>query len=237
LNSDFNYSGTELDAMSQARQYYAAISKYFDGHYGSHIVEVGAGVGTFSSFLYDRAGPESLCLLEPASNNFPVLRDRFRGHESVTVHQGYLEDFAVGLSADSLVAINVLEHVADEDAFLGAAREALRPGGTLLLFVPAVQSISGSLDKAFGHMRRYSKSSLQTRLSQSGFQTVSLRYFNLPGVLSWFIAGRVLRRVTISPREVRIFDRAVMPWLSKVERFWEPPMGQSLVVVARKNIQ
>jgi hypothetical protein len=61
-----------------------------------------------------------------------------------------------------------------------------------------------------------------------------LSYFNLPGTLGWFLTGRVLRRRTLKPRHVRLYDRWVIPWLSRLEERWTPPLGQSLMAIARK---
>ena len=228
----FRYASSELDALASARNYYTSLMWYFAPHLGARVMEVGAGVGTFAQYL--RAAPrvERLTLVEPAANNVPALRERFRGDASVQVTCGYLDDAATPESQDTIVAVNVLEHVADDHAFLRTARETLVPGGTLLLFVPALQSIYGTLDTAFEHHRRYGRSQLRTALSRAGFRIRDSRYSNSVGVLSWFFAGRVLRRTTLSDRDVRLYDRWIVPWLSRLERRVRPPVGQSLIAIA-----
>jgi SAM-dependent methyltransferase len=229
----FSYSGTELDALADARNYYEHIRRQFAPHLGGKVVEVGAGIGTFSHYLLRSPGVRELAAIEPAVNNFPVLRDRFAGDGRVTAYHGVLSDFARDLSADSVVAVNVLEHIEDDVSFLREARRVLGGSGTLLLFVPALQSIYGTLDEAFDHYRRYDRSLLQARLTEAGYGAVRMRYVNMPGIAAWFLAGRVMRRRTLDPRSVRFYDRFVVPVVSAVEAVIEPPAGQSLLAIAR----
>lgn len=228
----FSYSGDELDALADADNYYRSILSTFAPHLGEHVVEVGAGTGTFASYLLQAPGVRRLTLIEPAENNFPRLRARYGGDARVTLRKGYLDAFAPTLRADALVAVNVLEHVERDVDFLRDARRALTPAGRLLLFVPATPAIFGTLDRAFEHYRRYTKLTLTDRLREAGLQVHTARYVNLPGVVSWFLAGRVLRKRTITRRDVRLYDRLVTPWVSWLDRRIEPPVGQSLVAVA-----
>lgn len=233
--TDFLYSGTELDALAEAHNYYRCILSYFAPHLGRRIVEVGAGIGTFSERLLNAAEPEEMVLVEPADNNIEGLRQRFAERSAVRVVHGYLDAVVGSVAADSVVAVNVMEHVEDDVAFLRGAHELLNPGGHLLLFVPAGQWLYGAMDAAFDHYRRYDKPMLTDRLHAAGFGTFHLRYFNLPGIVPWFITGRVLKRTTVLPRDARRYDRWVMPWLAPLERWCEPPIGQSLLVIARKD--
>jgi SAM-dependent methyltransferase len=230
----FTYASTELDAMASAPNYYQAILSFFAPHLGREVMEVGAGIGTFSALLARAPGVERLHLLEPADNNFPLLRDRFADDARVRAAHGYLEQHAAAFdhAVDAVVTVNVLEHVPDDAAFLRAARTVLRPGGRLLIFVPALPAIYGSLDRVFEHHRRYTRRTLGAALRDAGFRVPVLRYVNLPGVLAWFITGRVLRKTTLAPRDVAAYDRLVIPWLMKLERRWSPPLGQSLLAVA-----
>jgi SAM-dependent methyltransferase len=231
--TDFDYAGTELDAMAFAPNYYRAIHDWFRPYLGPRVVEVGAGVGTFSALLCQNEGIRRLTLLEPAENIFPRLRERFAEDERVVPLHGFLEDAAETLRADALVLVNVLEHVDDDVAFLSAAHRVLSPGGHILIFHPAMPILYGAHDEAFDHFSPYTKPQLGARLKGAGFEIESLRYANLPGALSWFLVGRVLRRRTLSVRDVRFYDRWVVPTMLRVERLLPPPFGQSLLAIAR----
>ncbi len=228
----FCYTGTELTAMAAAPNYYRGILSRFAPYLGSHTIEVGAGVGTFASLLASEPAIERLTLIEPAANNYPILSERFQGSDRISVIHGYLSDCAEGLRGDALVLVNVLEHIEDDRRFMRDARRVLDPSGRLLIFVPAMPSIYGALDRALDHYRRYTRDGLRRLLEGSGFRIRELYYMNLPGALSWFIHGRVLRRRTLAATQVRLYDRWVIPWVVRMESSWKPPLGQSLLAVA-----
>lgn len=227
------YSGTELDSMVEARNYYRAILKLFRPYIGPRVVEVGAGIGTFSTFLLSLENVRELTVLEPASNLFPLLRQRLGADCRVRcVHGGWHAKLPSG-EVDTVVYVNVLEHIKDDGGFLRSARQILVPGGTLLLFTPALPALYGTLDRQFGHYRRYTKLGLAKELQSAGFSLEFLRYFDLPGVLGWFLATKVLRRETLRPSDVRRYDRWVFSWSSKIEHGWAPPVGKNLLAIGR----
>lgn len=231
--TDFSYSGTELDALAAAPNYYRFIARRFAPYVGQRSVEVGAGIGTFAEHLRREASLRELVMVEPADNNFPLLQQRVAAWPNVRTLHGYLEEFVGTVTGmDSIVAVNVLEHTPDDVSFLRAAHQVLRPGGAALVFVPAVQAVYGSLDTEFEHYRRYSKSSLRRSFAAAGFHDVRLRHVNSLGLAAWFMAGRVLRWRTIDAERVRFYDRWVVPWLMRTESIVEPPIGQSILGVA-----
>lgn len=234
MSTDFSYSGSELDAVAEADNYYRWIIDSFSSHFGPNTVEAGAGIGTVSELVLRQDSVKDLLLIEPATNNVPALRKRFAGDPRVRVHHGYLEDLAPTLRADAIIAVNVLEHVEKDVEFLRAAYTGLAPGGKLLILVPALPAIFGSLDRAFDHYRRYTRGILKSAVLDAGFEIEDLHYLNGLGVAAWFVAGRVMGRTTLGRSQVRFYDRWVIPWLSRVEKVIHPPIGQSLFLVARR---
>lgn len=232
-NDCFVYSGNELDAMAQARNYCRWIFQYFAPYLGAKVIEIGAGVGTFAELILNCETTSELVLFEAAHNLFPQLRQRFAGR-NVRLHCGPFEPSFLDSPPDSIVLVNVLEHVLEDGLLLSQIHDCLRPGGSLLLFVPALAWNYGALDEAFEHHRRYSRRGLTAKLLGSGFRIETMRYVNLMGIASWFFAGRVLRQTTLKPAQVRWYDRWVVPWSFKLENFWRPPLGQSLLAVAVK---
>jgi SAM-dependent methyltransferase len=231
----FRYAGEELDALADAVNYYRWIARRFKPYLGEHVLEAGAGIGTFAAHLREAAPDARLTLVEPAANNYPHLAERYATDDRVNTVHGFLEDAGDAASADTVVAVNVLEHVEDDAAFLRAAHRLLVPGGHLLLYVPALPSIYGSLDEAFDHRRRYTRPVLERHLVDAGFQPLRVAYTNLPGVAAWWLSGKVLRRRTVSARDARLYDRWMIPWIAALERVWTPPAGQSLIAVARRG--
>lgn len=229
------YPGTELPSFDDAPNYYAAILKYFAPYLGGHVVEVGAGIGTFSQCLLSFPQITTLTLVEPAKNLAPVLRKKFFGNANVRLVNGNLQSVAATLSCDVVVLLNVLEHVEDEEDILRTIHQILRPEGTLLLFVPALPCLYGALDGAFGHIRRYRKGELGSLLTKMGFHVGCLRYFNSPGIVSWYIFGKIFKRTTLSPWSVWLYDRLFMSWVPRCERIWEPVLGQSLLAICTRS--
>ena len=183
-----SYAGTELDALKDAKNYYRWILSHFAPYVGNRIIEVGAGTGTFSEFLLNGTNASELILIEPAENLFPLLEARFSGNSRVKLVHGSLEDLSTtSFSTESVVTVNVLEHIPKDEVFLQTAHRLLVPGGTLLLFVPALPQLFGTLDEVFGHVQRYTKPLLGRKLQRAGFHLVCLRYLNSIGVIPWFI--------------------------------------------------
>lgn len=234
VSDSFVYSGTELEAMAEARNYCRWILDFFAPYLGKRVVEIGAGAGTFSQLLLSTDHPSELVLFEPGANLFPLLQQRFGNDPRVHLRPSSFDPSVLDEPVDSIVLVNVLEHILDDDALLLQIRQSLRPGGRVLLFVPALEWNYGSLDKAFEHHRRYSKLVLRKKLEGAGFRVEHARYVNFLGIASWFLAGRVLRQKTLRPRQVRWYDRWIIPWSFKLEKIWEPPIGQSLAAVAVK---
>jgi len=230
----FDYSGSELGALASATNYYRWLIGRFEPYLGANVLEVGAGIGTFSEMLLSVPRVKSLVAIEPAANTYPQLATRLAGNSRATAIKGYLDDYSMNSSVDSLVAVNVLEHVEDDAEFLRLAWKAVVPGGTLLLFVPAVPQIFGSLDREFEHRRRYTKSTLGDRIERAGWTIEKVEYMNLPGVLFWFVAAKVLLWKSIPASGARLYDRFIIPLTRRVESIVRVPIGQSLLAVARK---
>ena len=235
-STQIHYASDELDAMAGARNYYRWILEGWRPHLGRVVVEIGAGIGTFSAHLLNEA-VDRLFLVEPAPTLSARLAERFSRHDRVRVVPGILEDVRETLretGVDSIVAVNVLEHIDDDAATIRAAHDILVPGGRALIFVPAFPLLYGSMDRTFGHVRRYTRPGLTAALETAGFEIVVSRYVNMLGIVSWLLAGRVLRQRTLTPGAVALADRTLIPFSAGLERWLRPPVGQNLMIVARK---
>jgi SAM-dependent methyltransferase len=191
-------------------------------------------MGTFSESLASMC--ELVVALEPDAALAAGLRRRFGNRSNVTVAEidaGALAAAALQGPFDSVMCFNVLEHIADDAGALDAFRAQLRPGGTLLLLVPAHPALFGSADRMLDHERRYRKSVLRELLAEHGFATEVLRHVNPLGAVGWLVSGRLLHREQIPEAPLRAFDRLV-PVLRMLDRV-ELPFGLSLWAVARRG--
>jgi len=196
---------------------------------GRRVLEIGSGIGNLSAFLVDR---ERLVLTDTREEYLGRLRDRFAGNPNVSVARLNLPDDHATLAGqrfDTIICLNVLEHVEDDRGSLVAIRAMLAPGGRLVLLVPALPALYGTMDRELGHHRRYKRGALSDLLRATGFTLAHIEYFNLAGVPGWWFAGRVLRRPIIPAGSLKLYD-ALVP-LFRLERLLPWRVGQSLIAI------
>ena len=199
---------------------------------GRRILEVGAGTGLLTRFLARR---EHVLATELDPEYVELLRRTFADEPNVAIRPldlGRLADDGIPRHAfDTVVCSNVLEHIEDDAGALAAMRDVLEPGGRVVLIVPALRALYGSIDRAIDHYRRYSRAELTGKLERAGLTVEHISYFNMLGVPGWFLNARVLQRRSVPGVQARINDLLV-PWL-RLERRFGPPVGMSLLAVAR----
>ena len=203
-------------------------------HLGEKVLEVGPGIGLLTDRIV--AGRE-VAALEIDADAAEVLQLRFGALPNFRMLSGDLQnedwlDRDARGGFDTVVCVNVLEHVPDDVAAIENMRKALRSGGTLFLFVPALMAIYGTLDRAVGHQRRYSLQEVEEKVRQAGFDIVDNTYANLLGAPAWYWSSRITRRSMPNATILRIFDRAVPIW-AWVESKMPVPFGMTVVCVAR----
>ena len=230
------YLGNELSALTFADNYYSWILKELTPYVGKVILEVGAGIGTFSSFLF-LTRPDRLLLLEPSHNLLPSLERKFAQNEKVRIIENTIESLPRGLNqerVDTVVCINVLEHLKNDTLALKKIYDILVPGGTLLLYVPALPYLYGSLDLAFGHYRRYTRGELIRKVSYAGFAVLKIKYMNFFGVFSWYVGSRILQRQALTPWAIKLYDKIFVPITRGIESTLGSFLGQNLFLVGTK---
>ena len=136
--------------------------------------------------------------------------------------------------AESCTCLNVLEHVEDDLGTIGRMASILRPGGSIVLLVPAFERLYGPIDRNLGHYRRYSRGALLRLATATGLRVTKMRYVNMAGLFGWWANSQVFRRERQSPAQIRIFDRCVVPWESWIEERIAAPFGQSIFAVLQK---
>lgn len=234
MSNEKTYFGKDLEAMSFARNYHKWVLDEFKNYLGDHVAEVGAGMGSFSEYLLD-AGIEKLVAFEPSTNMYPSLEGKFSGNDKVETINDYFEGKSQRYSDsfDSICYINVLEHIEDDATALSHAYRALHEKGHVLIFVPALSFLYSKLDNKLGHFRRYTKDQLVEVVSSAGFTVKNVKYFDIAGIIPWYIAF-VLLKQTAMQSNVSMYDNIVVPVMSKIERVITPPIGKNLVLVGQK---
>jgi SAM-dependent methyltransferase len=225
-----------MQSRDEAVNYFAWQAELFAGYARGTIIDHGAGTGGLASALL-AANAGEVCAVEPDPQLVDVLRDKFGGRPHATVFPGTLDDYLAAhgpQSVDMIVSSNVIEHIADDAACLDVMRELLRPGGAVGLYVPARPELFGSLDRAVGHHRRYTRDELLRKLRGAGFEVASVKYRNLVGVLPWIVTGQILKRDKVGNASLRLFDRVVFPVARWLEDRLPPRYGLNLVAIATK---
>jgi SAM-dependent methyltransferase len=239
--SEISYEGTDLESMSFALNYHRWILELFAPYMGSRLVEVGAGTGSFSELILER-GPESLTLVEPSREMYPILEGRARGWAAGAdvetrndVFPAVADEVRLRRRPDSVIYVNVLEHVPDDEAELRAVYRTLAPGGRLFVFVPAFQWLYGGFDRRVAHVRRYTRPELEAKCAAAGFKVLRSVYFDFAGVAPWWVKYRLLKSDSMEPWLVKLYDRCVVPFVKVAERIAPPPLGKNILLVAEKN--
>ena len=240
-DQQWSYPGIELESMAFAMKYHRWILDVFRPFLGKRIVEVGAGSGSFSELLLETI-PERLDALEPSANLYALLAERLREIDTARVghaHPGTLSETMESIHKagppDSVIYVNVLEHIEDDERELRTIHSMLRPGGHALIFSPAHAWLMGSMDHQLGHYRRYTMKDLAGKCKAAGFTIRLSSYFDMLGIPPWWVKYCVLRSKTMEPGAVRFYDRFAVPVSRFLESVIHPPVGRNVILVGEKG--
>jgi SAM-dependent methyltransferase len=221
----------EFAALRQANNYRQAVFNEFAPALIGHVLEIGCGIGQMTELLRWHPAISHLLCIEPNPEFCSEHRKEF---PEIELLPGTIDNLPTGTAWDTIVSVNVLEHIDADDRELHRYSELLKERhGRLCLIVPARPEIYAPIDRRFGHFRRYTKRSLREKLAGAGFHIERLVYFNFPGYFAWWGSFRLLRRQRFNPKQVRLFDLIVFPVINWCEtRLFRPPVGQSIVAIA-----
>jgi SAM-dependent methyltransferase len=229
------YGRAFLNNLTGTPQYLSWLTRVLRPHLGDTVLELGAGIGNLTGrlmgrrLLYVAAEKDALYL--------HALKNRFLRTPNVSVLRldpEHVEDFQnAGGCFDTVLCVNVLEYVDDPEIVIGAAAGVLKPGGSIIVLVPQGPALFGSLDRALGHRRRFSKSGLNTLLAKHGPRVKQIHQLNKIGTPAWWLYGKLLRRKQINKLMLKIFDKTV--WIWRRIDWLLPWRGLTLIAVATKE--
>ena len=225
-----------LRRMSNLAPYNAWLHARFDGFLGRRILEVGSGVGNQTRFFADR---ERVVASDIEPHYVRELLTKYGGRSNVRIGSfrfpltdADAADLA-GERIDTVVCLNVLEHIEDDRGTLAGFARVLEAGGRLALLVPAMPSLYGTLDVHLRHYRRYGRDALKAIVEEAGFAVEEIRFLNRPGVLGWWLNSKLLKRRILPKGQLAAF-KAILPFL-RLEEKKAPSFGMSLLVLARRK--
>ncbi|MEU1605563.1 class I SAM-dependent methyltransferase [Micromonospora matsumotoense] len=199
-------------------------------HLGDNPIEIGSGLGDYAlewarhvpRFTATEADPDRLILLKERLVDEPTIEVR----EMLLPHPG-------GGDYSAAVSYNVLEHIEDHVGALRSMKDLVRPGGAVIIIVPAFQFAMGPADIATGHVRRYTKKTLGDAMTSAGLRVETMHYANALGLIGYFMATKVFRLMPKEGPMVKVYDTLVLPATKAAEQLVRPPFGQSVFAVAR----
>jgi glycosyltransferase involved in cell wall biosynthesis len=230
-NTDPGYKS--LQRMESLRRYNAWLWEKVAPYVGTRVLEVGAGTGNMTRQMASR---ELVVATDVDERYIRMLRNTFGNDPHVRVCRfdlGGDVPVELGNGFDSIICLNVLEHVEDDVRALRHLHDLLAPNGRVVLIVPAHQRLFGEIDRAIGHYRRYERVDLAERLRTAGFSVEHASAFNVIGALGWFVNARLLKRRAVPGVQARINDLLVP--LLRLEGHLHPSVGLSWLAVGRRT--
>jgi hypothetical protein len=233
--SDLSYKGSELELFEKAENWKAYYQNLIRDYLGHEVLEVGAGIGATTRALCGEKQSRWLCL-EPD----PVLGGRIRKlvtsqelPPSCEVRVGLVSDLQPHEEFDTIIYIDVLEHIENDRAELNLSLSHLRSGGFLVVLSPAHQWLYTRFDEAIGHHRRYNKSSLSAVIPE-GLEQVELKYLDCVGALASLGNRFVLQSNIPSAKQLAFWDKMMIPVSKALDPLLGYRAGKSVLGVWRK---
>ena len=223
-----------LHALSAAPHFNRWMADTIRPYVGQRVLEIGSGIGNLTRALVQ--GRKRYVATDVNPEHMARLKSRFPHRPNLEVSYVDLTsaaDFApLAGGMDTVICLNVLEHIEDDHQGLVNIFSALDRGGRALVLVPEGQSVFGTIDVALGHFRRYSEAELKTKMEAAGFQVERILRFNRVSRFPWYVSGRILKRTSLDWIQMKLYDRLVWLW-RRIDRFlpWKPT---SIIGIARK---
>jgi SAM-dependent methyltransferase len=224
-----------LQSMRWARRYNRWLIGRIAPFIGDRVLEAGAGIGNVTAHLLDR---ELIVAADDNTGYLERLAANFSNNPNVRTAQIDLESTGdiLGLAGhrfDTVICVNVIEHLKPDREVLRCFFEILSPGGRAIILAPHGRWLYGSIDRGLDHHRRYSRAEMREKMERAGFEIEDIFGLNRVAPLFWFLNGRVFRRASVSGAQVRFFDRLV-PLVKIFDRFLPlPPL--SIIAIGRKG--
>jgi SAM-dependent methyltransferase len=235
MSPETTYVGRELDLFAAATNWKVYWRSHVAKFIGGDVAEVGAGIGANSELLGNSERVRHWTCLEPDPQLARRLHDSLRGHaDRRTIIVGTLEDIGDADRFDSIVYIDVLEHIEDDRAELVRAAAHLRPGGALVVLAPAHQWLFTAFDAAIGHYRRYTKRTLAAA-APPDLRLEVLMYLDSVGLLASAANRFFLQSAAPSLSQIKLWDRFFVTGSKVLDPLLGHSVGKSVVAIWRKE--
>lgn len=219
-----------LENLEDANYYNRWVFDQLLPHLGSTVLEIGCGNGNFTELLAQYS--DHVLAIDLDKNYVQATKQRLSSCSHVDVRCVDVTQLSEEQTFDSLIMVDVLEHIEHDVDLLRQLRKQLHPDGRFIVKVPALSWLYSPMDEVIGHYRRYQRQTLSSIFVEAGFAPPEIWPFNMAGIPGWWLNGKVLKRATPPVQQVGAFN-AVVPVLRAVEAIVPPPIGLSLFAVAQ----
>jgi SAM-dependent methyltransferase len=227
-----------LETMASANQlnhwFYQTIAPYCKGH----ILEIGSGIGNISQFFIQNN--QDIVLSDLRTDYLNTLTQRFPSYNPSKfltidlVHPHFEVEYATLLNSfDTVFALNVVEHIEDDQLAIHNAYKLLKKNGHLIVLVPAYPSLYNRFDKELHHYRRYTQNSLNTLFFNASFEIIHKKYFNFVGIFGWFVSGKLMNNALIPEGQLTFYNKLV-PLFKIVDKCLFNSIGLSVITIGKK---
>lgn len=233
MENAFTYEGDELVLFQHAKNWKSYFSKAIKPFIRGDVLEVGAGIGATTVLLNDGTA-SSWLLLEPDKAMSKLLEEKKDANQlpvNCRVQTGTIDDLET--SFDTIIYIDVLEHILEDKEELEKTVSRLKKGANLVVLSPAFQSLYNPFDKAIGHYRRYTKRSL-TKISPSGLALIKSKYFDSTGFFAAWMNKILLRKKYPTQKQVVFWDRWMIPVSRLTDKLIFHSFGKSIIAIWKK---
>lgn len=230
----FTYQGNELELFQHATQWKNYFSKQLMPYIKGDVLEAGAGIGATTLLLNDGKNPSWL-MLEPDDEMSSLLEKKLNADEfpaNCRIKKGTIDN--VQSTFDTIIYIDVLEHIATDAEEMRKAASLLNDGGHIIVLSPAFQFLYSPFDKAIGHYRRYNKRMLRA-LTPTGLALISNRYYDSVGYFASIVNKLFLRQQYPTQKQVLFWDRWMVPVSKITDRLFFHAFGKSIIGIWKKN--
>lgn len=205
---------------------------------GRNILEIGCGIGNITDYFITPGRKITGIDIEDRFVNF--AREKYKNTPGVTITTGDALNPGCalpGMSFDTVVLLNVLEHIEKDHEAVKCIFNLLEPKGRAVILVPAMKFAYGELDSQLGHHKRYEKPDMMKVYTDNGFEIEKMFYMNWIGAFGWAFNSRILKRKLIPASQAGIMDKLLVPIMKPLENLIKPPFGQSLIAIGKKSSQ
>ncbi len=219
-----------LELLNEAKGFNEWMYSKIETYIGTNVLEIGSGIGNLTANIK----AQKIYATDYSEEYVAILKDKFRDNKRIIPSHLDISQSKANIvdNIDTIVCLNVLEHIEDHYSAVRNMNKSLIPGGTLILLVPYSNILYSKLDELLGHFRRYTKKKLAGVVESGGFTVKKMFYFNLPGGIGWFVRGKILKEKTLSKTSIQAFEKLIP--LFKIIEWFGVPFGASLICVASK---